>query len=173
MSDKLKAKRNKNSATRYNTTGTCLNYHKLLSSTSKHTGGKKLACSDCRRELLVPSKTTTNRCYECEAARKSISGFTPSRENSLGAKLFNQDQLRNASTNASGHSSSLLSTARIGNKRAVLCGVTYSRRRYMLKGTVNDVANMKKLLVNNFAFPIESIRILTGICYRNFFLIQY
>jgi len=167
MSAKLKAKRNKNSVTRNNTNGTCLNYHMLFSSTSKHTGGKKLACSDCRREVLVPTKTTTNQCYECEGARKSISGFTQSRENSLRAKLLNEDQLRNASPNASRHSSPL-STTTTANKRAVLCGVTYSRRRYMLKGTVNDVVNMKKLLVDNFAFPIESIRVLTGIFYRNF-----
>ncbi|MCI67525.1 metacaspase-1, partial [Trifolium medium] len=32
------------------------------------------------------------------------------------------------------------------NKRAVLCGVSYSRRRYRLKGTVNDVVNMNSLL---------------------------
>jgi len=169
MSDKLKAKKNKNSATRYNTNGTCLNYHKLLSSTSKHTGGKKLACSECKGEFVMPPKTTMYQCNECEGVGKSISNYKQLRENSLGAKLFNQDQRRNASTNASSQSSSLLSTTTIGNKRAVLCGVTYSRRRYMLKGTINDVVNIKKLLVNNFAFPIESIRVLTGICYRNFY----
>lgn len=161
MSDKLKAKRNKNSVTRNNTNGTCLNYHKLLSSTSMHTGGKKLACSDCKREFLVSTKTTMYRCNKCEGVSKSISGYKQFRENSLRAKFFNQDRQQNASKNASSHSSLLLSTTTIGNKRAVLCGVTYRRRRYMLKGTVNDVVNMKKLLTNNFAFPIESIRVLT------------
>ncbi|CAL0334351.1 unnamed protein product [Lupinus luteus] len=47
------------------------------------------------------------------------------------------------------------------NKRAVLCGVTYGRRKFSLKGSINDVVNMKELLVNNFNFPIGCIRILT------------
>ncbi|OIW13633.1 hypothetical protein TanjilG_07975 [Lupinus angustifolius] len=47
------------------------------------------------------------------------------------------------------------------NKRAVLCGVTYGKRKFSLKGSVNDVVNMKELLVNNFNFPISCMRILT------------
>ncbi|BBN70026.1 metacaspase 3, partial [Prunus dulcis] len=48
------------------------------------------------------------------------------------------------------------------NKRALLCGVTYSHQhRYMLKGTANDVSNMKNLLTNTFGYPAECIRILS------------
>ncbi|CAL9021224.1 unnamed protein product [Prunus brigantina] len=48
------------------------------------------------------------------------------------------------------------------NKRALLCGVTYSHEhRYKLKGTANDVSNMKNLLTNTFGYPAECIRILS------------
>jgi len=152
-----------------NTNGAHLKDHKFLGSTLKHTGGEKLACSDCKRELIVPSKTTTYQCYECAGVSKSISGYKQSREDSVGVQLFNQNQLQIASTNGSDHSSSLFSTTTIGNKRAVLCKVTYSGKRYTLKGTVDVVVNMKNLLVNKFKFPIQSIRVLTGICYRKFY----
>ena len=48
-------------------------------------------------------------------------------------------------------------------KRAVLCGVTYRKKRYRLKGTINDVANMRELLVKVFEFPPAFIIELTGI----------
>ncbi|BFG41165.1 hypothetical protein CerSpe_274390 [Prunus speciosa] len=52
--------------------------------------------------------------------------------------------------------------SRRSNKRALLCGVTYSQqRRYKLKGTSNDVNNMKNLLTNTFGYPAECIRILS------------
>ncbi|XP_045817722.1 metacaspase-3-like isoform X2 [Trifolium pratense] len=162
MGDRLKARKSKSSYfpfTRNSTDGACFDHHKFLS--SKHTMEKELACIRCKRKFVVPTKIGTYRCCECQGVSKSISGYKQLRENSLGAKFFNQDQLHNASTNATSFSSPLLSTTPTGNKRAVLCGVSYSRRRYRLKGTVNDVVNMNSLLVENFAFPIQSIRVLT------------
>lgn len=49
-------------------------------------------------------------------------------------------------------------------KRALLCGVVYSKQKFRLKGTFNDVNNMRQLLVEHFKFPSSSIRILTGNC---------
>ncbi|KAI4342284.1 hypothetical protein MLD38_026925 [Melastoma candidum] len=46
-------------------------------------------------------------------------------------------------------------------KRAFLCGVSYRKKKYELKGTINDVKNMKQLLINGFAFSEGSIHILT------------
>ncbi|WJX22041.1 hypothetical protein P8452_11388 [Trifolium repens] len=141
--------------TKTTTGGACFDHHKFLS--SKHTMEKELACSGCKRKFVVPTKVTAYCCRECQGVSKSISGYKQLRENSSGAKFFNQYQLHNAA----GYSSSLLSTATTGNKRAVLCGVSYSRRQYRLKGTVNDVVNMNSLLVENFGFPIQSIHVLT------------
>lgn len=47
-------------------------------------------------------------------------------------------------------------------KRALLCGVSYKRNKYRLKGTINDVNKMQQLLVRRFNFPEQSIRVLTG-----------
>lgn len=47
-------------------------------------------------------------------------------------------------------------------KRALLCGVTYRNQKFRLKGTINDVNNMRNLLVEHYNFPRSSIHILTG-----------
>ncbi|KAJ1402232.1 Caspase-like domain superfamily [Sesbania bispinosa] len=47
------------------------------------------------------------------------------------------------------------------NKRAVLCGVSYSKKKFKLKGAINDINNMRELLIKNFKFPNECIRVLT------------
>ncbi|KAE8697908.1 Detected protein of confused Function [Hibiscus syriacus] len=53
------------------------------------------------------------------------------------------------------------STAR-SNKRAVLCGITYNNwKRYRLKGTTNDVKNMRDLLITKFGYAGDCIRVLT------------
>ncbi|CAK8530309.1 unnamed protein product [Lathyrus sativus] len=170
MNDRSKAKQSKNSV------ASSTSYHNFFS--SKHLMEKKLSCNGCKQEFVVPTKTTTYRCYQCKGVSKSRENSSGaklvfqkqldrasrilSRENSLGAKLVNQKKLDHASRIGSGYSSSSFSTTIIGNKRAVLCGVSYSRRsRYRLEGTINDVVNMKSLLVDNFAFPIQSIRVLT------------
>nr|ANB41191.1 metacaspase 1 [Hevea brasiliensis] len=48
-----------------------------------------------------------------------------------------------------------------GNKRAVICGVSYKNTRNELMGCVNDAKCMKYLLVNRFKFPESSIVMLT------------
>ncbi|KAF9663421.1 hypothetical protein SADUNF_Sadunf17G0048300 [Salix dunnii] len=51
---------------------------------------------------------------------------------------------------------------RTATKRALLIGVTY-KRKYMLKGTINDVKSMRELLINNFGFKEENILVLTDL----------
>ncbi|XP_060667222.1 metacaspase-1-like [Ziziphus jujuba] len=57
--------------------------------------------------------------------------------------------------------SSFVTISRRWNKRALLCGVAYNTRKYRLKGTVNDVINMKELLINQFHYPPEFIKVMT------------
>lgn len=45
-------------------------------------------------------------------------------------------------------------------KRALLCGVTYDKQKYKLKGTIYDVMRMRELLIARFKFPSSSIHIL-------------
>ncbi|KAL9231805.1 hypothetical protein vseg_006978 [Gypsophila vaccaria] len=54
----------------------------------------------------------------------------------------------------------LLSEARLG-KRALICGVSYRRQKYKLKGTLTDVYNIKHLLMYKYHFPEYVIRLLT------------
>ncbi|KAK1569273.1 hypothetical protein Q3G72_034729 [Acer saccharum] len=46
-------------------------------------------------------------------------------------------------------------------KRALLCGVSYKNSKHELKGTINDVNNMKDLLINYFGFLEDNLLILT------------
>uniref|UniRef100_A0A6N2MV95 Peptidase C14 caspase domain-containing protein n=1 Tax=Salix viminalis TaxID=40686 RepID=A0A6N2MV95_SALVM len=51
---------------------------------------------------------------------------------------------------------------RTATKRALLIGVTY-KKKYMLKGTINDVKSMRELLIKNFGFKEENIQVLTDL----------
>ncbi|KAL5217620.1 hypothetical protein ABZP36_018304 [Zizania latifolia] len=48
-----------------------------------------------------------------------------------------------------------------GRKRALLVGVSYTGTNYELKGTVNDVDGMRRLLCDKFGFPGDCILVLT------------
>ena len=54
------------------------------------------------------------------------------------------------------------SAERHPRKRALLCGITYNKKKYMLKGTVNDVKSMREFLISQYGYPEECIRVLTG-----------
>ncbi|KAH9697739.1 metacaspase-1 [Citrus sinensis] len=57
---------------------------------------------------------------------------------------------------------SLSSSSSRPSRRAVLCGVSYNKGKFRLKGTINDVRNMRDLLINSFKFQEEGIIVLTG-----------
>ncbi|KAK8527796.1 hypothetical protein V6N13_085603 [Hibiscus sabdariffa] len=46
-------------------------------------------------------------------------------------------------------------------KRAVLCGVSYKKWKYKLKGTINDVLNMENLLTQKYGFEEKNMLVLT------------
>ncbi|KAH9603166.1 hypothetical protein KSS87_018612 [Heliosperma pusillum] len=54
----------------------------------------------------------------------------------------------------------VLCEARLG-KRALICGVSYKKQKYKLKGTFTDVYNIKHLLMYKYHFPEHVIRVLT------------
>ncbi|KAH9697738.1 metacaspase-1 [Citrus sinensis] len=56
---------------------------------------------------------------------------------------------------------SLSSSSSRPSRRAVLCGVSYNKGKFRLKGTINDVRNMRDLLINSFKFQEEGIIVLT------------
>lgn len=146
-------------------------------SSSQPSGEAKVTCRGCKTEFLVPARTTSYRCSVRQHASHSISEHEKPREacgiccqvKKIGHKFFKHDHQDSANKNgnllgslspSTGYSSSLFSRC---NKRAVLCGVSYTKRKFRLKGTINDISNMRELLVKNFKFPNECIRVLTGI----------
>ncbi|KAL2511853.1 Metacaspase-3 [Abeliophyllum distichum] len=46
-------------------------------------------------------------------------------------------------------------------KRAFLCGVSYKKQKFRLRGAINDVHSMRDFLVEQFNFPLDSILILS------------
>ncbi|KAK7302531.1 hypothetical protein RJT34_13423 [Clitoria ternatea] len=109
---------------------------------SKRGGETTLTCRVCTQEFVVPSNTTIYRCNNCRDVTMEV----------LNTNGLSLRKLLSSSTASSSPPS---------NKRAVLCGVTYGKRKFKLEGTVNDVNNIKRLLLDKFQFPIQCIRVLT------------
>ncbi|XP_027348656.1 metacaspase-1-like [Abrus precatorius] len=151
----------------------------VLSSTTSSMHG----CYTCKKicgshHSLLPSKTNSCCCCVCLNVSNSTLGHGRSKEacgicrpvRKIGAKLFKlghvdssniKDNLLSWSLDPPMPSSSALPRTRRHNKRAVLCGVSYRRWKFRLKGTINDISNMRELLIKNFKFPNECIRVLT------------
>ncbi|CAJ1936064.1 unnamed protein product [Sphenostylis stenocarpa] len=144
-------------------------------SSSQPNGEAKVTCRCCKEEChcLMPSRTNShfsNSTLGPPSSKKECGICRPVKQ--FGSKLLklgdlggsNKDRnlLSGSLSPSMPYSSALPSTSRY-NKRAVLCGVSYKRMKFRLRGTMNDIRNMKELLIKNFDFPNECIRILTGI----------
>lgn len=164
---------------------TCTSMHGCCAwkniSSSQSNGEAQVTCRGCKAEChcLIRSKTNTYCCSVCFNVTNSTSGPHSSKKDcgicrpvkKIGTKLFrfgdqgsynkNENLLSGSLLSPSMPSSSAMPTTRRYNKRAVLCGVSYRRRKFRLKGTINDTNNMKELLIKNFSFPKECIRVLT------------
>ncbi|TKY59493.1 Metacaspase-1 protein [Spatholobus suberectus] len=145
-------------------------------SSSQSNGEAKVTCRDCKAECH--SLMSSHCCSVClnvsnstlvpHSSKKDCGICRPVKK--IGTKLFklgdlgssnkNENLLHGSLSPSMPSSSALPSTSRY-NKRAVLCGVSYRRRKFRLKGTINDISNMKELLIKNFKFPKECIRVLT------------
>ncbi|XP_061364696.1 metacaspase-1-like [Gastrolobium bilobum] len=142
---------------------------------SQPNGEAKVTCRGCKAEFPVPSRTTSYCCPVCHNVCYSTLQHGKSREEGqiccpvkkIGTKLFKLGHLNSANKNGNLLSSSSPLVAFSSslscryNKRAVLCGVSYNKRKLRLKGTINDIKNMRELLIKNFKFPNECIRVLT------------
>lgn len=149
-----------------------------------------ITCSKCKNrgpQLTTTSSVSHYRCFCCgyvtviEWTKPALAQMTSQdhdqgqqqhgrRRRALnwlkGSSPTSSSPNKSKSPSSSSSSSSSSSTSLInswGSKRALLCGVTYNKRKYKLKGTQNDVMNMKDLLINTFHFPSNCVRILSGI----------
>ncbi|KAE8668264.1 Metacaspase-1 [Hibiscus syriacus] len=115
--------------------------------------GTDVECLSCRNNYFpIPDDEQPSQCHGGLRSRM---------------RIFCRDKIRGR-TNQSTLTPSLnlshqpsYSTVR-SSKRAVLCGITYNNwKQYRLKGTTNDVKNMRELLLTKFGYPGDCIRVLT------------
>ncbi|XP_028085477.1 metacaspase-1-like isoform X2 [Camellia sinensis] len=126
---------------------------------------REISCGSCHNKILETPDSKNTVCQSCESlisteacetvpkGHLSFCWKTRLQENkSLHAALPKPDQKLNPMTNNIGVHLP---------KRAVLCGVSYQKKKHKLKGTTNDVKRMKSLLTDHFGFLETSICVLT------------
>lgn len=139
---------------------------------------RTLRCSRCGVQLVVPPFARTIRCAICygitnvghrqDPVRQAV-GFVKSMVNSLNP-LTSSGSGGSSESYGYNDSNNVISPWNLpsgyppvhGKKRALLIGVSYTTRRYELKGTVNDVNCMRYLLCERLGFSSECILVLTG-----------
>ncbi|KAK1418279.1 hypothetical protein QVD17_27422 [Tagetes erecta] len=119
---------------------------------------ERMSCPDCQEFVSDngDTRSQSNKCEKFVSCRKGMHIFFD--------RMFHR---RNTNPNPnvlSSYEKSTLESIRnwetVKGKRAVLCGVTYNKQKYKLKGTSYDVICMRELLISRFGFPISSIHIL-------------
>ncbi|KAI3827853.1 hypothetical protein L1987_01940 [Smallanthus sonchifolius] len=115
-------------------------------------------CSDCEEFVSDDGDTHLQSNKEHHSFISDMKGL-----HIFFKKMFHRSQIPNLNLLSSYEKSTLESirnweTAK--GKRAVLCGVTYNKQKYKLKGTNYDVINMRDLLISRFRFPSSCIHIL-------------
>ncbi|KAF5444182.1 hypothetical protein F2P56_036678 [Juglans regia] len=157
-------------------TGTCSRCNKqyLL---PKHSGSTSIRCRECTNAVTRIS-TSSGGCSHLEwHFIQSVLYSKPDLQTSKNVSKELQKNKQKSSSSSSGtstaasqsYSSSLdikpspsVSSAEAPRgrpKRALLCGVTHRNKTYSLSGTINDVRDMKNLLIQHFGYPRECIRI--------------
>ncbi|KAL2492361.1 Metacaspase-3 [Abeliophyllum distichum] len=79
----------------------------------------------------------------------------------FGRRCSRNNSLRTAFPSSSPHNCVSISGRPPRGKRAFLCGVSYKKQKFRLKGAINDVHSMRDFLVELFNFPLNSILILS------------
>lgn len=143
-------------------------------------------CSWCGVQLVVPPEAQAVRCAVCLSvtntnlydpppiqAKNSLYRAANFVKGLVGTVTNNIHSLANPTGSYPGVYTSnygyyppapslpRLPTSVHGRKRALLCGVSYTGKRYKLKGSVNDVRCMRYFLVEEMGFRNDSILILS------------
>ncbi|KAK9073957.1 hypothetical protein SSX86_006551 [Deinandra increscens subsp. villosa] len=119
---------------------------------------KPICCSDCQEFVSDDGDTHLQSTKERDKftnARKGLHVFFD--------KMFHRRDIPYSNSLTSYEKSTLESIRNwetVKGKRALLCGVTYDKQKYKLKGTNYDVINIRELLISRFGFPSSSIHIL-------------
>ncbi|GLT97938.1 hypothetical protein SLE2022_154790 [Rubroshorea leprosula] len=141
-----------------------------------------ISCPRCSKTVTVKKKSRSIYCSTCKSLvslpddceQQLIQAPRPQQQQQRRhhircsvAHLINKMQGISISRDYSSTSAESLNfpvefpLGRRSKKRAVLCGVSYKNWKYNLKGTVNDVKNIRDLLMSKYGYPKEYIRVLT------------
>ncbi|KAK1430271.1 hypothetical protein QVD17_12900 [Tagetes erecta] len=118
----------------------------------------RVYCSECREFVSHNSDTHKHSNQECVKFTSDAKGLRHSLK-----KMFPRRDVSNSYSYSARDKSDLESIRKweaTKGKRALLCGVTYNKQKYELKGTNYDVFSMRDLLISRFRFPSSSIHIL-------------
>ncbi|GAB2269566.1 hypothetical protein Dimus_004486 [Dionaea muscipula] len=130
----------------------------LLPIKTANRGVKRLRCPRCHAEIPLQKEQIQMRKTNYYAIQGSNQLTRTQRENS--------DQTRTDGSYAGWYSASKGSSGAASpsnmtsTKRALICGVSYNKQKYELKGTINDVHRMKDFLLHQYGFPEHVIRVL-------------
>ncbi|XP_077237315.1 metacaspase-1-like [Tasmannia lanceolata] len=117
-------------------------------------------CSNCRTPLQLPPDAKSIRCALCQA----ITQIADHRNIAPSPSQNYQNPPPHSSSSAPSpynHAPPGPPPSPHGNKKAVICGISYRYSRHELKGCINDAKCMRYLLINRFKFPESSIIMLT------------
>lgn len=131
-----------------------------------------MVCQKCRLQLPLPPHSLLFRC-ECGnliPLGNSERSLPVQEHGRFSSKLRRfRDKFRTRSSRKNSPSPSPSVSPRLSliftktppsGKRALLCGVTYKKEKFRLRGTLHDVHSMKDLLVQKFNFSDDAILIL-------------
>lgn len=130
----------------------------------------RVSCIVCHQISSVTSNTQAIRCYYC--SRAIYVGNNNNKESDLPCLNSCLDFRLRTSRRLVSRVFSIKELKPPKGKRALLCGVTYKDQKFKLKGTIQDVLNMKKLLLEKFSFSSEAILVLAGTLSLSCFLIH-
>nr|GMD08836.1 metacaspase-1-like isoform X1 [Ipomoea batatas] len=129
------------------------------------------ACKICEQELAVYNHggVYCRNCQNRVSVGDGQGGIQEPGNTSYGRRKFGNILMKKSSGGLKSLSSlsimpslsSISSREELpSGKRALLCGVTYQKEKFKLRGTLQDVKNMRDLLVEHFSFQPASILIL-------------
>ncbi|XP_021888473.1 metacaspase-1-like [Carica papaya] len=140
-------------------------------------------CKFCRERFKVATIRTQNtisRCPGCNQINTSIPSTSTLASTLIRSSLLSQTpactidrfcshklkkKLSATAVSLNCNPSPLLSRSHTRQdqprKRALLIGVSYKKFKYKLKGTINDVCNMRDFLINDLSFRHNNVLVLT------------
>ncbi|KAK4340023.1 hypothetical protein RND71_041485 [Anisodus tanguticus] len=131
-----------------------------------------MACQKCRQQLPLPPHSIIFRC-ECGnliPLGNSDRSLPVQEHGRFSSKMRRfRDKFRRNNSRKNSLSRSPSTSPRLSliftkpppsGKRALLCGVTYKKEKFRLRGTLHDVNSMRNMLVQKFSFSDDSILIL-------------